>query len=77
MKYVVFRNFGMVIFEPHIHHSTIVGMVSHDEVVSAGFVKMDDDGPYCYGKSTSLDGLASRPEQDTALLKRRLDRYRL
>lgn len=56
MKYIKFKNRGFVIFEDTQIHEDIADKLIEDEVLSAGFVKEDDDGNLeCYGKSISLN----------------------
>lgn len=60
----------IVIFSEQISHDIMASCFS-DKIVSAGFVKLDNDvkfGNVCYGESVSLR-LKSIPEEDTKLLQ--------
>jgi hypothetical protein len=77
LKYINFKKIGLVIFEPHVQHTTMKQMVG-DEAISAGFCRMPDkdecgNQAECYGEAVSLK-LESRPE-DGVLLRHRLDPY--
>lgn len=77
MKYLRIKKPGailgndiIVIFSEQISHDIMASCFS-DEIVSAGFVKLDNDvksGNVCYGESVSLR-LKSIPEEDTKLLQ--------
>jgi len=85
MKYIHFDNVGgipdiIVIFPECLKHDFIarrlapVGMENPaDNVLSAGFVSIQDEQASCYGESTSLKK-KSDPE-DTAMLQRMLRGY--
>lgn len=77
MKYINFKNIGLVIFETTVTHSDMKNMIGM-EPISAGFCSMpnkDECGneARCFGESVSLK-LSSTPE-DTETLKRRLNPY--
>ncbi|KFZ26307.1 MAG: hypothetical protein KQ78_01480 [Candidatus Izimaplasma bacterium HR2] len=56
-------------FSSNIIHSCIAeNFGSKRHIVSAGFIKFAEEGPFCYGRSESL-GKDSRPEVDTLLAK--------
>ena len=78
LKYIVYDN-GMfdeiVVFTDSNDHNNFrlkLG-IKLEDVISAGFISVSVDGPYCYGRSTSLDRL-SRCDVDTALLTRFMTR---
>ena len=60
-------NEAVVIFSGFLSHDVVAGRLG-SPVVSAGFVDFDQDGPHCFGKSTSLD-IKSRGEADNALVR--------
>lgn len=64
MKYINFDNVGLVIFGPHIQHSSMAMMIN-DKPISAGKIQINDDRVYTIGDSVSL-GLTSDP-QDASL----------
>ena len=77
LKYIVYDN-GMfdeiVVFTEQNDHNDFrlkLG-IKLEDVMSAGFVGFAVDGPYCYGRSQSLQKAAD--EGDTALLMRFLTR---
>lgn len=66
----IFGDDVIVIFSEQISHDIMASCFS-DEIVSAGFVKLDNDvksGNVCYGESVSLK-LKSIPEEDNVLLR--------
>jgi hypothetical protein len=74
MKYIRFKDAGIVIFENQIEHSSMGGMFPNDTPISAGFFNVQDaDEVSLYGKSVSLD-LATN-ESDLPRLKRNLRGY--
>lgn len=74
MKYLVVRAPGgesPILFPRAFLHRWVAGLLAPMDVVSAGFVRAGQDGPECHGASAGL-GIASRPEADTALVRRAL-----
>ncbi len=71
MKYIVYKtNEGEVplIFPNSFCHKGICKSIGEDVIVSAGFIKQNQDGYLeCYGKSVSLK-LKSRERHDTILI---------
>lgn len=68
MKYINFKNIGIVIFGGHVSHSDMAQLIG-DKPVSAGFFNAGDtDYVSCYGESVSLK-LTSDPA-DTEQLRR-------
>ena len=71
MKYIVVRGSdgeAPVLFPVAYYHSFVAGRLAPAEVVGAGFVRMTDAGPECYGGSSSL-GIRSRGDRDTAIVR--------
>jgi len=74
LKYIVVEVPGgeaLVVFSRDFFHAYIAERFAPARVVSAGFVRMADGRPECYGGSSSLK-ISSRGERDTALLARHL-----
>ena len=72
MKYIRFKDQGLVIFEERLRHAEVAAKFAPDEPISAGSVAGDDlNEPRCLGESVTLK-LRSNSE-DTALLRRRLE----
>ncbi len=74
MKYLVLRapeGEVPVLFPRTFLHAYAATAFRPMAVVAAGFVRWTGDGPECYGESAGL-GIASRPEEDTRLLRRAL-----
>jgi hypothetical protein len=66
-KYVRFKNLGFIIWpktDDVIHRS--MARMSHEPVISAGFVHFGEGIATCYGKSESL-GISSRPDDSEAM----------
>lgn len=63
----------LFIFPADLDHYQIANAhrIQKGEILGAGFIKWDDDGPYCHGHSTTL-GIKSRGADDTLLLKRQM-----
>ncbi|HIJ39401.1 MAG TPA: hypothetical protein HPP80_10960 [Rhodospirillaceae bacterium] len=62
------------IFPPKWGHNEMAAKMvePHQTVVAAGFIRTNDVGQFeCYGRSSSLN-IPSRPQWDTALVKRLL-----
>ena len=82
MKYVVFVLSGhehaiIIPNESGLTHASVYiqnDLGTQGEIVSAGFCHLNEDGPKCYGESVSLR-VKSRPETDTALIKRQFYYY--
>jgi len=75
-KYIVFEDNGLediVIFSILQTHNVMAHRLRF-RAISAGFIRISDDGePVCYGKSESLR-LDSRALEDTSIAKRALNR---
>lgn len=58
MKYIIFLIDGLeypVIFSPLVQHVYMANKIRHDEILSAGFLKLDDNNNlYTTGRSVSL-----------------------
>jgi len=70
MKYIVLRGTGAdlpVIFPRDYYHSHVADRFAPAKVVAAGFVRLVDGGPECFGGSSSLK-IASRRERDARLI---------
>ncbi len=68
LKYIKFRTLGVVVFGPHAQHADVAAKIADDTPVSAGFVRVSQDGQLvAHGDSFSL-GLKSNPNVDTLLL---------
>lgn len=66
LKYVMFegdwKTETPIIFPSYVQHSDVAASFSHWKVLSAGFVRINEDGRYeCYGDSHSLK-VAARDE---------------
>ena len=76
MKYIRFKNVGMVLFEGSIGHDEIARRIK-DKPISAGFVYMDDcydDGkPICSGDSATLK--LKMDEEDEFRIRSALKRF--
>ena len=74
MKYIVLEG-GIgeapVVFSRELTHRWVAERLRPMAAVSAGFVRMVDGEPQCYGKSDSLR-LPSRPEADSVLVRKML-----
>ena len=74
MKYIKFKNMGLVCFQVHISHAEMARRIK-DTPVSAGFAYADEsfnDGkPFCSGKSASLK-IKSEEDEDSFILSRAL-----
>jgi hypothetical protein len=67
-------NLGMpVVFNDIMSHDAVLCALSHrDNLVSAGFCRIDNNGKYvCYGESTTLK-VKSRGIEDSQVLNRML-----
>ena len=64
MKYIRFKQLGLVIFEDSVQHANIASMLHPFEPISAGFVHLTLG--VCYGDSMSLN-LQALPEDTTIL----------
>lgn len=71
MKYIRLKRFGFILFQDTLKHSNVAADYHMEEVVSAGFVYLSDDGPFCTGRSDSL-GVESK-EGDTPLLRQQFE----
>ncbi len=69
MKYIITTNEEVRIIEDEVRHCDVVA--HHDEVLSAGFFRVDDDGVHCYGDSITLNK-NSRGKEDDVLVSRTL-----
>lgn len=74
MKYIVLADLNgvehSVVFSTKWQHTDVAHRMAlpGQQVVSAGFVELDDGGRViCFGSSSSL-GISSRPDQDGALI---------
>jgi hypothetical protein len=85
MKYIITSHHSPILFSEAESHSDIAR--GHSPI-SAGFVNVSVDNGYpddnvgegelkvyCYGSSTTLNGLQSRPEKDAELIKAMILRY--
>lgn len=69
-KYITVLERGIIVaivFDSLIEHSTFLKCYHKDNVVSAGFFRMDDEDIITYGKSTSLD--KSPNDEDGKIIK--------
>ena len=74
LKYIVVEVPGgeaPVVFSRDFFHAYVASRFEPAKVVSAGFVRISDGKPECYGGSSSLK-ISSRGERDTALVTRHL-----
>ena len=74
MKYIVVDAPGgeaAVLFPRTFMHRWVAGLFAPLRVVSAGFVRAQESGLECYGRSTGL-GLSARAIADTAMVARAL-----
>ena len=73
MKYLRTENQGFVIFSDHTIHADmarVLGCGEDNIVVSAGFVRLHDDGEIeCYGEATSMK-IGSKPDDSENLTRR-------
>lgn len=73
MKYITYKDFDgnqvFVIFDKITDHIGMSRCLPVDEVLGAGFVGFNNDGPYCYGESISMN-VKSRKEKDSKIIKR-------
>ena len=75
MKYLVVEAPGgeaAVLFPRSFMHAWMAGQMRPMRVVAAGFVRLADGRPECYGRSEGL-GIAARPDRDSALVARALN----
>lgn len=66
MKYINFKDLGIIIFGDHIKHDAMKALIGK-EVISAGTFIAAPEEARCCGESISL-GVKSKPE-DTAWIK--------
>jgi len=74
VKYIVLQTPGgeaPVLFPRALIHRWVAGTMAPMAVVSAGFVRLDEGQPHCFGASESLN-VRSRPDRDSALIARAL-----
>jgi hypothetical protein len=74
MKYIVLNEPGgelPVIFARKFYHAYMADRFAPARVVSAGFVRLSNGDPECFGGSSSL-GIASRLHRDSELIRRYL-----
>lgn len=77
MKYIAYEGAfapTITLFANYYDHCDMANNlhIKREELLGAGFVKIDHEGElYCYGKSISL-GVKSRRESDTVLLYKNL-----
>ena len=84
MKYILFKSKHLpeemhVFFETSNHKQVAISLGVINEIISAGFIKIKEDGQaICYGYSESLK-IESRPERDAKVFDRqnRLTRVHL
>jgi hypothetical protein len=70
VKYIVIRTpngEAPILFPRELIHRWVAGTMAPMPVVAAGFVRLDDGRPRCFGASESLN-LRSRPERDSTLV---------
>ena len=70
MKYIVYNNIiipiSIVIFPMFIKHDDMWRNFTNCNLISAGFIKIDNNQFVCHGKSIGLDK-ESRPVEDSKL----------
>jgi hypothetical protein len=74
MKYIVVRTpqgEEPIVFSARFMHAFLAQQLAPAEVVAAGFVRLTQDGPECFGSSAGLH-IRSRGAEDAALLAHRL-----
>ena len=81
-KYIVLNEHNIIIFDATMSHKDIADYFTErgNEVTSAGFIVTDVDNDnevrvQCYGKSVTLGGLPSDPENDSRLAKFAIGKY--
>jgi len=79
-KYIVLNSNNIIIFDATLSHKEVAAGFTNSEVTSAGFIvtDVDSDGEVrvqCFGKSVTLGGIPSDPENDTSLAKYAIGRY--
>jgi len=74
MKYIIFEDFGgqetPIIFPKRIRHDELRRVIPYVEVISAGHIRLLQDGIECYGDSKALNS-QSRVE-DKQLIEKAL-----
>ncbi len=71
MKYLILRTQDgetPIIFPEFMYHDQVEEALDHEEVIAAGFIKIESGKLQCYGESSSL-GIASRSEDDAVVIE--------
>ena len=74
MKYIRLENAGYIIFDQGQKHDDIARMFPTDNVLSAGFIGLQEDSVRCFGESQSLNK-KSDPEDKTYIRRRLFGMY--
>ncbi|MGX9365055.1 hypothetical protein ACTVJH_03335 [Desulfoplanes sp. PS50] len=71
MKYIMFEDFSgkplPIIFPNRIAHDELRRQIPYSTILSAGFIKRNQEGFECFGKAVDLDKEAS-PEDGTLIM---------
>lgn len=79
-KYIVLNGNNIIIFDATLSHKEVAAGFTNSEVTSAGFIVTDVDDSnevrvQCFGRSVTLGGMPSDPENDSQLAKYAIGRY--